>query len=145
MKPHGSNSEFKQQRNDDLMRAYHELIKSAQYILMPEIYHKVVDMPTRRFWISEGRAAIVISAMMKGDTLENMGPLKREMYNEIYSRVIKLREKKPDLPIIQLVEMVVEQPAPKFYLTPGSAKVLICKIRKEWYFRRTKRRLQHCF
>lgn len=145
MKPHGSNSEFKQQRNDDLMRAYHELIKSAQYILMPEIYHKVVNMPTRRFWISEGRAAIVISAMMKGDTLENMGPLKREMYNEIYSRVIKLREKKPDLPIIQLVEMVVEQPAPKFYLTPGSAKVLICKIRKEWYFRRTKRRLRHCF
>ena len=145
MKPHGSNSEFKQQRNDDLMRAYHELIKSAQHILMPEIYHKVVDMPTRRFWISEGRAAIVISAMMKGDTLENMGPLKREMYNEIYSRVIKLREKKPDLPIIQLVEMVVEQPAPKFYLTPGSAKVLICKIRKEWYFRRTKRRLRHCF
>ena len=145
MKPHGSNSEFKQQRNDDLMRAYHELIKSAQYILMPEIYHKVVDMPTRRFWISEGRAAIVISAMMKGDTLENMGPLKREMYNEIYSRVIKLREKKPDLPIIQLVEMVVEQPAPKFYLTPGSAKVLICKIRKEWYYRRTKRRLRHCF
>lgn len=127
------------------MRAYHELIKSAQYILMPEIYHKVVDMPTRRFWISEGRAAIVISAMMKGDTLENMGPLKREMYNEIYSRVIKLREKKPDLPIIRLVEMVVEQPAPKFYLTPGSAKVLICKIRKEWYFRRTKRRLRHCF
>ena len=145
MKPHGSNSEFKQQSNDDLMRAYHELIKSAQYILMPEIYHKVVDMPTRRFWISEGRAAIVISAMMKGDTLENMGPLKREMYNEIYSRVIKLREKKPDLPIIQLVEMVVEQPAPKFYLTPGSAKVLICKIRKEWYYRRTKRRLRHCF
>ena len=127
------------------MRAYHELIKSAQYILMPEIYHKVVDMPTRRFWISEGRAAIVISAMMKGDTLENMGPLKREMYNEIYCRVIKLREKKPDLPIIQLVSQVVEQPAPKFYLTPGSAKVLICKIRKEWYFRRTKRRLRHCF
>lgn len=145
MKPQGSYSEFKKQRNDDLMRAYHELIKSAQYILMPEIYHKVVDMPTRRFWISEGRAAIVISAMMKGDTLENMGPLKREMYNEIYSRVIKLREKKPDLPIIQLVEMVVEQPAPKFYLTPGSAKVLICKIRKEWYYRRTKRRLRHCF
>lgn len=145
MKPHGSNSEFKQQRNDDLMRAYHELIKSAQYILMPEIYSKVVDMPTRRFWISEQRAAIVISAMMKGDTLNNMGPLKREMYNEIYNRVMKLREKKPDLPIIQLVEMVVEQPAPKFYLTPGSAKVLICKIRKEWYFRRTKRRLRHLF
>lgn len=145
MKPQGSYSEFKKQRNDDLMRAYHELIKSAQYILMPEIYHKVVDMPTRRFWISEGRAAIVISAMMKGDTLENMGPLKREMYNEIYSRVIKLREKKPDLPIIQLVEMVVEQPAPKFYLTPGSAKVLICKIRKQWYYQRTKRRLRHLF
>lgn len=145
MKPHGSHFEYEELRNDDIMNAYHELVTSADFICMPDIYRQVVDMPSKRFWVSEERAAIVISAMMRGESLDNMRPLKREMYNEIYRRVIKLREENPEAPISRLVATVVEQPAPKFYLTPGSAKVLICKIRKEWYYQRTKRRLRHLF
>ena len=145
MKPHGSHFEYEKQRNDDLMRAYHRHLTQANYVRMPDIYEKVANSPSRRFWVSEERAAIVVSAMMRGDRLDNMRPLKREMYNEIYSRVMRLREDIPHMPISQLVARVVEQPAPKFYLTPGSAKVLICKIRKEWYFQRTKRRLRHLF
>lgn len=145
MKPTGSHFEYEAQRDDNLMQCYHELLTSAKFVRMPEIYRQVVDMPAQRFWVSEERAAIVISSMMRGDKLENMRPLKREMYNEIYRRAMALREEDPTLPISQLVAQVVEQPAPKFYLTPGSAKVLICKIRKEWYYQRTKRRLRHCF
>ena len=145
MKPHGSRFEYENERNDNLMECYHELLTTAQFVRMPDIYSKVVNMPSRRFWVSEERAAIVVSAMMRGDTLKTMRPLKREMYNEIYSRVITLQQENPKLPISQLVAQVVEQPAPKFYITPGSAKVLICKIRKEWYFQRTKRRLRHLF
>lgn len=145
MKPHGSHFEYEAQRNDDLMTVYHDTIVKAHYVSMPDIYRKVVNSSSRRFWVSEERAAIVVSAMMRGDKLRNMRPLKREMYNEIYRRVMRLREDSPHLPISQLVARVVEQPAPKFYLTPGSAKVLICKIRKEWYYKRTKRRLRHMF
>lgn len=145
MKPHGSHFEYEAQRNDDLMTVYHQTIVKAHYVRMPDIYEKVAASPSRRFWVSEERAAIVISQMMKGDKLKNMRPLKREMYNEIYRRVMRLREQNPDAPISQLVAKVVEQPAPKFYLTPGSAKVQICKIRKQWYYQRTKRRLRHCF
>lgn len=145
MKPHGSHFEYEEQRNDNLMAVYHEIIVKASYVRMPDIYEKVANSPSRRFWVSEERAAIVVSAMMRGDKLKNMRPLKREMYNEIYKRAMKLREKNPSMPISQLVAVVVEQPAPKFYLTPGSAKVLICKIRKQWYYQRTKRRLRHLF
>lgn len=145
MKPHGSHFEYEEQRNDNLMAVYHEVIVKANYVRMPDIYEKVANSPSRRFWVSEERAAIVVSAMMRGDKLKNMRPLKREMYNEIYKRAMKLREENPSMPISQLVAMVVEQPAPKFYLTPGSAKVLICKIRKQWYYQRTKRRLRHLF
>lgn len=145
MKPHGSHFEYEDQRNDNLMTVYHKIIVEANYVRMPDIYEKVANSPSRRFWVSEERAAIVVSAMMRGDKLKNMRPLKREMYNEIYNRAMSLREKHPSLPVSQLVAMVVEQPAPKFYLTPGSAKVLICKIRKQWYYQRTKRRLRHLF
>lgn len=145
MKPHGSHYEYEEQRNDNLMEVYHEIIVKANHVRMPDVYEKVANSPSRRFWVSEERAAIVVSAMMRGDSLDRMRPLKREMYNEIYRRAMELRDKHPNMPISQLVAQVVEQPAPKFYLTPGSAKVLICKIRKEWYYQRTKRRLRHLF
>lgn len=145
MKPHGSHYEYEDQRNDNLMAVYHKIIVEANYVRMPDIYEKVANSPSRRFWVSEERAAIVVSSMMRGDKLKNMRPLKREMYNEIYTRAMKLRDKHPAMPISQLVTQVIEQPAPKFYLTPGSAKVIICKIRKQWYFKRTKRRLRHMF
>ena len=145
MKPHGSHYEYEDQRNDNLMEVYHEIIVKANHVRMPDVYEKVANSPSRRFWVSEERATIVVSSMMRGDSLGRMRPLKREMYNEIFRRVMALRDKSPKMPISQLVAQVVEQPAPKFYLTPGSTKVLICKIRKEWYYQRTKRRLRHLF
>ena len=145
MKPRGSHYEYEDQRNDNLMEVYHEIIVKANHVRMPDVYEKVANSPSRRFWVSEERATIVVSSMMRGDSLDRMRPLKREMYNEIYRRAMALRDKHPKMPISQLVAQVFEQPAPKFYITPGSAKVLICKIRKEWYYQRTKRRLRHLF
>lgn len=145
MKPHGSHYEYEDQRNDNLMEVYHEIIVKANHVRMPDVYEQVANSPSRRFWVSEERATIVVSSMMRGDSLDRMRPLKREMYNEIYRRAMALRDKSPKMPISQLVAQVLEQPAPKFYITPGSAKVLICKIRKEWYYQRTKRRLRHLF
>jgi hypothetical protein len=145
MKHQGNTFEYEDQRNDNLMQCYHELLTHAQFVRMPEIYRQVVNMPSARFWVSEERAAIVVSAMRRGESIDSMRPLKREMYNEIYRRASVMLDENPSLSIAEAVARVVAQPAPKFYLTPGSAKVLICKIRKEWYFQRTKRRLRHCF
>jgi hypothetical protein len=144
MKPHGSKFEYEQERNDDLMRAYHELIEAAPYICLNNIYREVVNMPSARFWVSEERAAIVIAAMMKGDQLQGMRPNKREMFNEIYRRAMILKKEKPTLSIFELAFQVVRQAAPKFYLTPGSAEVIIYRAKKKWYEQR-KRKLRHLF
>ncbi len=125
------------ERADDLMRAYDEYISTCSYIRMPELYETIVNMPSRRFWVSDIRAALVISSIMRGeDILSHMWPSKREMYEEIYRRVCKLREEYPHLSISQLCSKVVRQPAPKFYLTPGSAKMMVCKAKKEWIKRK---------
>ena len=100
---------------------------------MSEVYKIIVNMPSRRFWVSDIRAALIISAMMRGKTdLSTMCPLEKEMYEEIYNRVFKLQEEYPELTISELCAKVIAQPAPKFYLTPGSAKVMVCKARKQW-------------
>lgn len=140
MKHKGALMEYSQERSDDLMRAYDEYLASCDYIRMPDVYNNIVNMPSRRFWVSDIRAALVISAMMRGEArLDKMCASKREMYEEIYRRVAIMREKYPDKTTSELCAMVVIQPAPKFYLTPGSAKIMVCKARKEWIRRKQQR------
>lgn len=132
--------EYSKERLDDLMRAYDEYISSCDYIRMLDVYKTIVNMPSRRFWVSDIRAALVVAAMMRGEVrLDKMCQSKREMYEEIYQRVKILREQHPDMTTSELCAIVVMQPAPKFYLTPGSAKIMICKARKEWIKRKLAR------
>lgn len=133
MKNFGSHFEYEAHRNADLMRAYREELKASSHIRLPEILCTIVNRPSARFWVSEERAAIVMSRMLKGDSLPEMRPLKREMYQDIFKIVQRLREEHPDRTLSQLTFEAVRQPAPKFYLTPGSAKVIISKIRRKWY------------
>ena len=97
-------------------------------------------MPSRRFWVSDIRAALVVSAIIRGDAdLDAQWPLKKEMYLEIHRRVVELSKTKPNKSISELCSIVVLQKAPKFYLTPGSAKIMVCKARKKWIEEKLKR------
>lgn len=139
MKYFGSVFECEQERKEDLMRAYHEQIIACDIIRMPDIFKRLVNMPSKRFWVSEERAAIVIASMLRGDTLSKMRPTKREMFFEIYSRVLVIRKANPNMSVYEMVSKVVRQPAPKFYLTPDSAKVMFYKIKKQWFEKRMQR------
>ena len=139
MKHIGATMEFSEERMDDLMRAYDEYISSCDYIRMSEVYDRIVNMPSERFWVSDIRATNVICSMMRGCMLGNMRPLKREMFEEIFNRVVSMRQKYPDMTVSACCSVVVAQPAPKFYLAPGSAKVMICKARKRWIREKMKR------
>ena len=144
----GSNLEFTQDRINALMEHYDRYIASCPYIRMSEVFDFIVNQPCRRFWVSHIRAAVVIARMLKGYKLTNMRPSKREMFQEICRRVCKLREQFPSASISQLVAEVIAQPAPKFYLTPSSAKIMVYKAKKEWYAKKIQKmrklRMPHC-
>ncbi len=106
---------------------------------MPDVFKSVVEMPATQFWVSASRACVVVASIMRGDKLHYMRPNKREMFFEIHRRVVALLGDNTDLPLPRLVEAVIAQPAPKFYLAPGSARVLILKARKQWFAEKTKR------
>jgi hypothetical protein len=139
MKHFGATMEYSEERMRDLMRAYDEYISSCDYIRMSEVYDSIVNMQSKRFWVSDIRATKVIYSMLRGFKLNNMRPLKREMFEEIFSRVIAMKQKNPDMTISACCSVVVAQPAPKFYLTPGSAKIMVCKARKRWMREKMKR------
>ena len=68
-----------------------------------------------------------------------MRPCKREMFHEIYKRVVRLRLQKPELSIYKLCFTVVNQPAEKFYMTPLSIRETIYKIKRDFYKERKKK------
>ena len=133
MKKKGTISQLKHERDDDLMRAYLKELSGRPHILLPDVLRAVVSSQSKRFWVTSERASIVVYNMMKGDKLENMRPLKRKMFREIYRRVMKLKKNYPQLSISILTEQVVAEPAPEFYITWQSAKTIlsrICKTRR---------------
>ena len=146
MKHRGSKCEYAEERNNDLMRAYIEEIESCDNIVLPQVFSRIVNKPSKRFWVSAERAAIVVSSMMRGDHLTTMSySTRKEMFYEIYNRVVELKKKYPTKSIYELTCQVVLEPAPKFYLTAGSAKVIIHRTKKRWYERRMQRLQRlHC-
>lgn len=133
MKYYGSILDFTQERNQELMRVYQEELSKAGYIVMPKIFEQVANSPCSRFWVSEERAAIVISSLLAGKVIPNMRKNKREMFDEIFRRFLIAREQYPEKSIYALAIMVVNQPAPKFYMTPRTVGELIYRIKNGWY------------
>lgn len=139
----GSTLEYTEERITALMEEYDRYIASCDYIRMSEVFDHIVNQPCRRFWVSNIRAAVVVARMLKGYKLKNMRPSKKEMFQEIFRRVCALKEAYPSMSLFQLVTEVVAQPAPKFYLTASSAKIMVYKAKKEWYAKK-KRRMRLC-
>lgn len=133
MKYFGSILEFTCERNKDLMRVYREKLSEASIIVMPVIFELVAQSPSSRFWVSEERAAIVISAMAAGRPMPRMRKNKREMFEEIFRRFVVMHEQQPDKSVYELVALIVNQPAPKFYLTARTVGEFIYRIKNGWY------------
>ena len=133
MKYFGSILEFTRERNKDLMRVYREKLSEASIIVMPVIFELVAQSPSSRFWVSEERAAIVISAMAAGRPMPRMRKNKREMFEEIFRRFVVMHEQQPDKSVYELVALIVNQPAPKFYLTARTVGEFIYRIKNGWY------------
>lgn len=133
MKKRGSTLDFAAQRNADLLKVFRKYISQAKRIFLPEIFSLMAKTPARRFWVSEGRAAIVVAALEAGKPLKNMRPTKKEMFEEIHRRYKALKPLYPEKSLACLVAEIVMQPAPRYYLTPGTIKEFIFRIKKGIY------------
>lgn len=115
------------------MRVFRAHLRNASFVVISDVFRLVANSPASRFWVSEERAAVVISAMWAGRPLPRMRPNKREMFEEIFRRFKIEKERNPSATIYELVAEIVSQPAPKFYLTPRTVGEFIYRYKKGWY------------
>ena len=128
MKHKGSNFEYYEELCLNLFYAF----RKAFAVNNHHVYEETVMLPSPRFWVSSSRAAIVIREMLRGRSVDDMQPCKRDMYKEIHKRVVRAIEDGDERSVTEIVEDVVCQPAPHFYVTPGTAREKIKQGRRLW-------------
>ena len=129
MKKIGSVCDYINDRDKELYHRYREALATAQTIKLDDILLSVIHSRTSRLWLSENRAAEIIKSFIRADGKFKPNPKRAEIYNEVWRRYRRLRSKRPNDAFSDIVFDVVNSPADSFYLTVGSAKVIICKIR----------------
>lgn len=134
MKRPGSTSDFLATRNRELLQTLRRLIMTTDGIPMDGLYAMAAQSPCSRFWVSEKRAAEVISRMLRGEDMDVQGlPLRNKMYRELLRRVREWQAANPGHHLTDAVFAAVNSPAPEFYVTPQSAKVIISRIMQKRY------------
>lgn len=131
MKKTGSRSDFSEHRDRELYGWFRRHVADRSCGSLSEAYERAAKSACSRFWVSEVRAAEVVSAMRRGVERKDMVPERRRMYEEIKRRVDRILESDPSLCATVAVGMAVCSPAPEFYLTVNSARVIIGRYLKK--------------
>ena len=131
MKHKGSRCDFTKERDADILRAYKEIISVRDNIGLLEIERRLLQSPSKRFWVSVDRAYNVILNMLNGKSISNMNSQKRAMFQEIFRRYKIYSKEHPSLTKMDVIWRVCNQEAPSFYLTPKSLHVILHRVRKE--------------
>lgn len=130
MKHTGSSFPYKMQRERELVKAFKQELAQCKHISMNKVFERVVKHPCSRFWVSEERAAIAVSAMLRGCDVVFANGMKRQMYRELFRRYNEMRAQNKGLPLSRIIFRIVNSPAPHFYLSASQAKIIINAARK---------------
>lgn len=117
MKPFGATSLYARHRVAYIMREY-------------RLCQQIATQPAPRFYVSEERAAIVVSAIIHHRRVPAMNPLKHAMYAEITRRARAEMRRHPSLSLTDTVARVVCQPAPSLYLLRSTVARIIHQHRQ---------------
>lgn len=143
MKRQGSTFPLETERNRDLIRVFRNQYLDSDTTDLA-FYQHIADSPSSRFWVTEERATLVVQSMLKGIPIDNMLSTKVDMYREIYNRYLRLKALHPEQSISVIISEIINQPAPKFYMTAKSVREIIYRIKRKWYENR-KKKLRHLF
>ena len=108
------------ERYCDLNRTYKAVLSQGNYNTQEEAMAAAVNMPSKRFWVSEERLVEVINALENGkDFRVSRKSPRHEMFQELYRRYLDYKSIHPGLTKMEICSEIIYQPAPKFYMRPS--------------------------
>ncbi len=120
----------KSDRDRDLYEAFKVQLDKARYpFLLTDVLEATVKSPAPRFYMSARRALEIITDI-RGGNPPPMSDNKERMVRDIMTRLEVAENDNPGTSTKHLLEAILDQPAPEFYLKPTSAKTILCNEKR---------------
>ena len=137
MRPKGSQLSYREDRDQELYRAFKAALPNFQREDSSYDYDAAItaaiNTPSSRYWISEGKAYNMIRWITDDPSrLDNMFAEKRLMYKSLIDTYNRLRNDpaNDDLTNVQVAYLASDEPAPSFFMGVSNAKQIIQRIRR---------------
>ena len=135
------NKSVRNMRKRDVIKAFFDTMKEVRtnnpLATQNEIIETAVKRNAPRFYVTFENARRYISLMTRKKHLPLVNKNKMEMYKEIYSRYLKrIRETSSHYRYV-ILEKIIEEPAPSFYLDEETFRGIIYKTLRERKFSAT--------
>lgn len=122
---------LKEQRGEDLYRVYVDGLQSGRFVTMRDAADYARGQKAPRFYISAEKASLLVGRIIAKTSLITLNSLSRKRAWELYDRYEAFMRKNPDngLCRVRIMELLVEEPAPEFYIGSEMArKILYGKV-----------------
>lgn len=132
------NTELKRARDLALYHAYKIGLSSGSFVTMRDAAKYVCEQPAPRYFIEAEKASILIGRILAGVSLINHNSCTRRMAWQLYNNYKAFLSSHPGCKLSRerIMELLVDEPAPEFYIEPQRARKIL-------YQERTKER-QRC-
>ena len=122
----------------DLYAVYKRGLEEGRFTSIRSASEWISRQPAPCFYISPEAAYKYIGWVRARRSLMNFNASQRRMIRRLYSDYNKYLSDHPDTKrsCIDIMDELVQRPAPEFYMSPGSIKVVlleeIAKVKKRW-------------
>lgn len=125
------NYSVREMRKQDVINtfyeSYKELKKSKPFATQNEVIEYAVKSEAPRFYVTFENARRFVSLLLRKKKLPIVNENKLEMYKEIYRRYIKQMKDCNKRYKYLILEKIIEEPAPSFYLEEETFRGIIYK------------------
>lgn len=122
-----SSKSVREMRKEAVVKTFFETVKQLKSkdknVTQEEIFNNASKCAAPRFFVTFEIARRLISSMVKNRRLPIKNKNKIEMYKELYRRYIK--QNKGNVGNYTILESIIEEPAPSFYLDAGSFRGIV--------------------
>ena len=125
------NESVREIRKKDVLNSFFESLrevrKTRPYATQYEVIKHAVNMKAPRFYVTFENARRFISILSRKKKLPLINPNKVAMYKEIYHRYIKRVKDSSKRYKYIILEQIIEEPAPSFYLDEETFRGIVYK------------------
>lgn len=130
-----TNQSIRKMRKNDVTKTFFETMKKVRQrnplATQNDVIEQAVKSEAPRFYVTFENARRYISLMARKKQIPIVNKNKLEMYKEIYRRYIKrIRETSEHYRFV-ILERIIEEPAPSFYLDEETFKGIVYKTLRE--------------